>query len=141
MFSKSPFNQSQFKQNIFSKSQFSPILTETTVPQLDAPYITISQDSENDENITISWNPVANAQNYRIYIDGNSVDTITTNTFNWTFDRNGSFQIYVRAYAPNFRPSINSNIITVVVSNVGNFLSDGVLRFITANLKRILIKK
>lgn len=135
-FSRNPFKPSKKFVNIFDS-----IGRREQLEELQAPIIVVNQDSENDENITITWSNVTNAISYRVFINGLSVAVINTNTFSHVFTENGNFNVSVRAYAPNYQSSKYSNVVQVIVTNVGNFLSDGVLRFITANLKRILIKK
>lgn len=133
-----------FEQNPFQKSQlFSNPWTGGVIGEplqrLMSPILAVAQDENNDENIILSWNIIPNANRYNVYID-NKIISVTNNTFDYTFTKNGDYEIFVRALGTGFAPSNPSNIVKITVSNIGTFLSTGI-NFILANLKRILIKK
>lgn len=113
--------------------------SKTDLIFLDSFVISVTQDDQNEADITVNFASVPNAQMYRLYIDGVMVSMSNMNIFNHSFTKNGEYAISVRAFATGYRPS-KSNEVVVVVDCFGGYLYSG-LRFITNGLKRILLRK
>lgn len=109
--------------------------------KLQAPFITVIQNPDKEDEILISWDTIENADRYKLYVDGRLVDTIFTNSTNYTFSENGAYKIYVKSYGgKDYSPSDKSNAEIIEISIFGIYLVMGDGKNILMNMEKVFIR-